>query len=258
MLYYPGFIFFNPFEEHLHPACEHLIIHHLKKIKMKKTKIFITAFICLSAAVGGILLAADHLDAPAVNNQSTDITDVYVFRGQNPDNMVFVVNTQGLLSPGATADAKFDENTLIEINIDNTGDNVEDLVIQCIAKNGKMKVYGPAAPKVTGTTSYLNINKLSVQTDITKYGQEASIGTGDNGVKVFAGPRDDPFFFDLVRFRQIIAGTASSFNNPGTDTFAGTNVLGIVVEVPKLLLGGNGTINVWAESKKKVSSVSSN
>jgi len=225
---------------------------------MKKTKIFITVIVCLVVAAAGILYAADHIDAPAVTNKPTDITDVYVFRGQNPDNMVFVANTQGLLSPGATADAVFDENTMIEFNIDNTGDNVEDLVIQCIAKNGKMKVYGPAMPRVTGTISYLNINKLSVQTDITKYGQDALTATGDNGIKVFAGPRDDPFFFDLVRFREVIAGTASSFNNPGNDTFAGTNVMAIVVEVPKSLLGSNGTINVWAESKSATGSTSVN
>jgi len=225
---------------------------------MKKTKIFITVFVCLVVAAAGIIYAADHIDAPAVTNKPTDITDVYVFRGQNPDNMVFVANTQGLLSPGATADAGFDENTMIEFNIDNTGDNVEDLVIQCIAKNGKMKVYGPSIPKVTGTISYLNINKLSVQTDITKYGQDALTATGDNGVKAFAGPRDDPFFFDLVRFRQVIAGTASSFNNPGNDTFAGTNVMAIVVEFPKSLLGSNGTINVWAESKSATGSTSVN
>jgi len=225
---------------------------------MKKTKIFITVIVCLVVAAAGIIYAADHIDAPAVTNKPTDITDVYVFRGQNPDNMVFVANTQGLLSPAATADAKFDENTMIEFNIDNNGDNVEDLVIQCIAKNGKMRIYGPAVPKVTGTTSYLNINKLSAQVDITRYGQDAQIGIGDNGVKVFAGPRDDPFFFDLVRFRQVIAGTASSFNNPGSDTFAGTNVMGIVVEVPKVLLGSNGTINVWAESKSGTGSASVN
>lgn len=225
---------------------------------MKKRKIFITVFVCLFVIAGGIIIAADHIDAPAITNKPTDITDVYAFRAEDPNNMVFVVNTQGLLTPGATADAKFDENTMIEINIDNTGDNVEDLVIQGIAKNGKMKVYGPAAPKVTGTISYLNINKLSAQVDITSYGQEAQIGIGDNGVKVFAGPRDDPFFFDLVRFRQVIAGEASSFNNPGNDTFAGTNVLALVVEVPKSLLNSNGTINVWAETKSATGSTSIN
>lgn len=215
--------------------------------------------LCLVVGAAGIIYAADHIDAPSVTNKPTDITDVYVFRAEDPNNMVFTVNTQGLLSPAATAEAKFDENTMIEINIDNTGDNVEDLVIQCIAKNGKMKVYGPAAPKVTGTTSYLNISKLSAQVDITKYGQDAEIGIGDNGVKVFAGPRDDPFFFDLVQFRKVISGQASSFNNPGNDTFAGTNVMGLVVEVPKSLLGSNnGTINIWAETKSATGSTSVN
>ena len=225
---------------------------------MKKRKVFITTVLCLVVAAAGIIYAADHIDAPAITNKPTDITDVYVFRAENPDNMVFVANTQGLLTPGATADAKFDENTMIEFNIDNNGDNVEDLVIQCLAKNGKMKVYGPARPKVTGTISYLNINRLSVQTDITLYGQAAIIATGDNGVKAFAGPRDDPFFFDLVRFRQVIAGQASSFNNPGNDTFAGTNVMALVVEVPKSLLNSNGTINVWAETKTATGSTAVN
>lgn len=225
---------------------------------MKKTRIFITTLFCVVIAAAGIIYAADHIDSPTVTNKPTDITDVYVFRAQDPNNMVFIANTQGLLTPGATAEAKFDENTMIEFNIDNNGDNVEDLVIQCIAKNGKMKVYGPAAPRTTGTISYLNINKLSSQVDITKYGQEAQIGTGDSGVKVFAGPRDDPFFFDLVRFRQVIAGQASSFNNPGNDTFAGTNVMGLVVEVPKSLLNSNGTINVWAETKTATGSTSIN
>ena len=225
---------------------------------MKKRKTFITTLLCLVVAAAGIIYAADHIDAPSVTNKPTDITDVYVFRAENPDNMVFVANTQGLLTPGATADAKFDENTMIEFNIDNNGDNVEDLVIQCIAKNGKMKVYGPSVPKVTGTVSYLNINKLSVQTDITKYEQDPVIGIGDNGVKVFAGPRDDPFFFDLVRFRQVIAGQATSFNNPGNDTFAGTNVMGLVVEVPKSLLNSSGTINVWAETKTATGSTTVN
>jgi len=216
---------------------------------MKKKKLLLIAT-AVVAVCGGIILAADHIDSPAVTNQPSDITDLYVFRGENPDNLIFVANTQGLLSPASTANAKFDENTMIEINIDNNGDHVEDLVIQCIAKNGMMRVYGPFKPSVTGTTSYLGINNFTAQVEITPYGQPAIIAE-QKGVKVFAGPRDDPFFFDLVRFRQIIAGTATSFNNPGNDTFAGTNVLGLVVELPKTMLGGNGTIDVWAETKKK-------
>jgi hypothetical protein len=33
--------------------------------------------------------------------------------------------------------------------------------------------------------------------------------------------------------------------------FAGSNVLSVVVEVPKTMLGTASTLNVWAETKKK-------
>jgi hypothetical protein len=77
------------------------------------------------------------------------------------------------------------------------------------------------------------------------------IGSNASGIKVFAGPRDDPFFFDLVRFKDIIGGTQTGFRNPGVDTFAGTNVMSIVVEVPKSMLGSAAAINVWGETKTK-------
>lgn len=215
---------------------------------MKKRKVLLAAFAAV-IVTGSIIYAADHLDAPAVSNQATDITDIYVFQGENTSNLVFVANTQGLLSPSATGAAKFDEKTLIEFNIDNTGDNVEDLVIQAIVMNGNMRVYGPYKPDATGSKSIISPSAFSVQAKVTPYGQTAIIGE-ENGIKVFAGPRDDPFFFDLNQFKKIIGGMASGFNNPGTDAFKGTNVMSIVVEVPKSKLGGSGTLNVWAESKK--------
>jgi len=217
---------------------------------MKMKKMLLVAGVAITIAGGSYLMAADHIDAPLVTGQASDITDVYVFRGENPDNLVFIANTQGLLSPSATAGASFDENTMIEFNIDNNGDAKEDLVIQCIAKNGKMKVYGPFKPDVTGTTSYLGLNNFTAQVDITPYGSPAIIEE-QKGVKVFAGPRDDPFFFDLVAYKNAITN-GTPFNAIGSDTFAGTNVLGLVVEVPKSMLGGSGSINVWAESKVKM------
>jgi hypothetical protein len=220
---------------------------------MKKRKVLLTVLAAAVAVTGGIIYAADHLDAPAVSNQSTDITDVYVFNGQNTNNLVFVANTQGLLSPAATGAAKFDEKTLIEFNIDNNGDNVEDLVLQAIVMNGNMRVYGPYKPAATGTRSTISPNAFSVQARVTPYGQAAIIGE-ENGIKVFAGPRDDPFFFDLTQYQKVIGGTASGFNAVGDDTFKGTNVMSIVIEVPKSRLGAgsNGALNVWAESKKAI------
>ena len=220
---------------------------------MKRKKLLLAAFAVIALTTGGIIYAADHIDTPTVTGQTTDITDLYVFRAQDPNNMVFVANTQGLLAPGATGAAKFDANTVLEFNIDTNGDAIEDLVIQCKydAGSNKMQVYGPIVPSEKGLRSKLE-GSVTADVVVTAYGGTAITGTGSTGIKVFAGPRDDPFFFDLNRFKSILAGTAPGFNNPGTDAFAGTNVMSVVVEVPKSLLGGSSSINVWLETKKKI------
>jgi hypothetical protein len=215
-------------------------------------KILAIASVVVAAGTASYLIAADHIDAPAVTGTGSDITDFYAFQSpSNSNNMVFVVNVQGLLAPAATAAASFDEEVMIEINIDNSSskDAVEDLVIQATFDNGMVKVYGPAAPIEKGSTSTL-ISTSVTEAAITSYGSNPTIGE-NNGIKVFAGPRDDPFFFDLNQFKAIIGGTATSFNNPGTDTFAGTNVLSLVVEVPKSMLG-SGSVNTWATTNRQL------
>jgi len=222
-----------------------------------KKKIFLGGLLGV-VLVGGIIFAADHIDAPAVTGPGStspgnDITDVYAFQSPADNSkMVFVVNTQGLLSPSASATASFPSNVMYEINIDNTGDNVEDLVIQCLVQGGKMRVYGPVAVGTPGLTSTVKTSGPSTEVAVTAYGGSTiNTTTNANGTRIFAGPRDDPFFFDLVRYKEVIAGTQPGFRNPGVDTFAGTNVMSIVVEVPKTLLGAAATINVWAETKSK-------
>src|SRR5688572_22753708 len=210
------------------------------------------ALVGVVACAASYLIAADHIDSPAVTGTGSDITDVYAFESpSNANNMVFVVNVQGLLAPSATGAASFDEEVMIEINIDNsaTKDNMEDLVIQAAFEDGKVKVYGPAAPVQKGLTSTL-LSTMGVEANISAYGASPEVGES-NGMKVFAGPRDDPFFFDLNQYKAIIGGTATSFNDPGTDAFAGTNVLSLVVEVPKSSLG-SGAINIWATSNRKM------
>jgi hypothetical protein len=214
---------------------------------MKKMKIKLLAGVIALTSI--VLISADHIDAPAVASGTSDITDFYAFEGENSNAIAFVVNYQGLLSPGATADARFDENVLTEINIDTDNDNIEDLVIQAIPRDGKMYFFGPAAPSQTGLDSKI-LDEIPQSVTISTYGAAATVGEA-NGMKFFAGPRDDPFFMDFAKYGEIIAGTATGFDNPGDDTFAGTNVLSIVVEVPKNKIGTSGTINTWVESKSK-------
>jgi len=223
---------------------------------MKRNKLLFTAFAVTALITGGIIYAADHIDAPGVTGQTTDITDLYVFRSPvNTNNLVFVADIQGLMSPAVTSTAKFDENNIIEFNIDNTGDMVEDLVIQAKydAATNKMYVFGPVAPSATGLTSKLQGNPTA-EVAVTPYSSAPIVATGSTGIQAFAGPRDDPFYFDLTQFNKIITGMATSFNNPGTDAVAGTNVMSVVLEVPKSLVGNiaaTNTINVWLKTKKK-------
>ena len=215
---------------------------------MKKTRILLGT--ALLAMAGFFMVSADHIDAPSVTGGTSDITDFYAFQGQDTNNLVLVANVQGLLSPSASSSAAFDENVLIEFNIDTSGDNVEDLVIQAIARDGKMYFFGPIAPSQTGLNSTIATTATQSVVDITAYGSSAII-ENNAGMSFFAGPRDDPFFFDFAQFTDILGGNASGFNNPGADTFAGTNVMSIVVEVPKAMVGNSGTINAWVESKRK-------
>ena len=124
---------------------------------MKKSKILLGTVIL--GIIGLITVAADHIEAPAAQGTSADITDFYAFQGENTDNIVFVANVQGLLSPSATATTSFDENVLVEFNIDTDGDNIEDLVIQAIPRDGKMYFFGPIGPSSVGKNS--NISSMS-------------------------------------------------------------------------------------------------
>ena len=67
---------------------------------------------------------------------------------------------------------------------------------------------------------------LSKTVDI---GMTAGAATDD--IRVFAGLRSDPFFFDLDAFKKTVADKAPKFTMPGKNFFDKANVLSIVVEL---------------------------
>jgi hypothetical protein len=217
----------------------------------------------IAASVGGIgtLLASDHQDTPEVElNPRMDINDVYVFPGSSADRVTLVMTTS---SPIAGQAASFDPNLLYQIKIDNTGDAVEDLVLQITFNTGSgsaqsVKVVGPVAPANFGTQTTLVNTAAAI---------EGAVGTNlgsDTGMQVFAGLRADPFFIDLEQFFNILPDrrpstgslsgpstpTASSFRNPGVDILRPFNCLAIVIELPKSKLtsstAADAKIGVWA------------
>ncbi len=236
---------------------------------MNKTKIF--------AAISGIslmllsvfLISADHIDAPNVEGTSTDIADFYAFEGDNPNNTVFIATLQGILTPGTiTENATFDEDVLIEFNIDNTGDFVEDLVIQAIKRGDTIHFFGPATPNEVGTESVVLTSSEHHFVRIST--TEETFTKNENGMSFFAGPRREAFYFDFNRFNDIASGAAApdGFYPQGEseDFFEELNTLAIVIEVPNSMLGNapahilgsEGDINnlppaynVWVSAKRK-------
>lgn len=227
------------------------------------------------AAVGAFGIArvatgSDHQDTPEVElSPRLDINDVFMFPGATEDRVVIAVTTSSPLTPAQTAAARFDPNALYQIKIDNTGDAVEDLVIQFIfddSPNGTqtVNVIGPIKPAATGAN-----NRMASATP-TLTGQFNTTFGSASGMQVFAGPRDDPFYIDLEQFFKIlpdrrpargpasaITKSANAFRGGPTPPFEagaavdflrGFNALAIVVELPESQVRGatGNNIGVWA------------
>jgi hypothetical protein len=207
--------------------------------------------------------ASDHQDTPDVElSPRMDINDVYAFPGLSPDRVVLAMTTSSPITPAQSPTATFDPNLLYQLKIDNTGDGVEDKVIQ-ITFSGtgnaqRMLVRGPAAPEQLGTMNTLLTTGPTIAGTIN-----AAIGTAA-GVQAFAGIRDDPFFLDLEQFFRIVPDrkpvsgplsqlpdqpSATAFRPAGqaVDYLRGLNTLAIVLEMPSAMLtdGGNKKIGVW-------------
>lgn len=207
-------------------------------------------WLAFPALIGGIL-AADHLDAPAAAGTTTDIADFYAFEpSTGSDRTVFLVDLQTDVLPDL-AYGTFDEEVLTEINIDLDGDLVEDRVIQAIPRDGIMYFF-MGTPSRTGTqTEVLQDSPLG---QVAISGASATVETTPDGVNLFAGPRQDPFYFDFFQFNAVIGGMApGGFNAPGVavDTFDGANTMTIAVELPNAMLGSPTATNALGLSVYK-------
>lgn len=176
--------------------------------------------------------SSDHQDTYNLAtraNTSADITDVYVFPApDNANNVVFAMDVTPLILPGQGTSKFFDPTLLWQFKISHQSSGAEDQVIQITASgtgsSQKLTLYGPAAPNEVGTSNTV----LSKTTGSIAYN---SSGTFNNGaVQFFAGPRSDPFFFDLFAFFTFLGdrnyGTHTSQSDPGYETSSNPEGLG--------------------------------
>jgi len=188
-------------------------------------------------------MAADHRDSPVVDDDpAADINDVYMFRDPNDKSrMVLVLSTYPLEDPRFATSYQYDPDVAFEIGVDLTGKGTFSKYVVATfsplsdgpGSQQTFTVRLPGGKTVTGNVTKPTIQAPEPMPQITK----------KDGIVVFAGPRDDPFFFDLIGFNRVVAKIkATSVNGgPGTadpslfthvDAFAGFNVQALVIEAP--------------------------
>lgn len=221
------------------------------------------------AVVAGRSFASDHQDTPFVEfNPQFDVNDVYAFPAATAGRVVLVLGTHSPITPAAIDKAAFGDESqvLYQLKIDNTGDAREDLVFQFTFTgppgSQQVQVRGPARPNQVGTSNTLLAGAPVVS------GPVGSVLGSSSGLQVFTGPRDDPFFIDLVAFfrilpdRKPVHGPLSeirqgplTFRPPGqaVDFVRRFDDLAIVVELPIAQLTTNGDhprFGVWGTASR--------
>lgn len=199
--------------------------------------------------LGGLTAqAADHLDSPgAAIDPTADITDLYAWTNANGTKVNLIMNVGPLGSAAGFSDA-----VTYVFHIESSQgygqpgvvarvacEFYDGVNIECWAPNGY----------VTGDAS-----------------DPAGISNTAQSMKVFAGPRNDPFFMELAGFNAavgtvvgagiipdgtcptvdastsaVLVGQITAEGSP-SDTFFQTNVQSLVVQVDKDLVNEGGPI----------------
>jgi hypothetical protein len=270
-------------------------------LRRRRTLFALAAVPVLAASSLTLADASSHREAPLITEDPVaDNTDVYAFVAPDaPDAVTLVANWIPLEAPyGGPNFHKFGDDVLYTLKVDNNGDAVEDVTYEfrfntTIANEGsflyntgpvttlddpdlnvrqtytvtevrrpaaspgmRRVVLGsdlPVAPANIGPRSTPNYNALA----------DAAVKSLPSGIKVFAGPRDDPFYVDLGSIFDL--GGLRPLNpahliplpaEGGKDGLAGFNTHSVVIQIPKARVLANTahpdpTIGVWSATYRR-------
>ena len=191
-----------------------------------------------------------HISGPrAVAEPIADITDLYAFPSpEHPGRLVLVLNTLPFAPPSAVfSDGLIYRFRLRPLTANAQQDGVpfaaggEEIVIDCVF-SAPAGGHGASGPEQEGTCSVPAGGAVSIRVTDECGGQA-------DGVRVFAGPRWDPFIMDAPATLKTIATGKIAFTDPGAIYLDGKNVLSLVVEVDRTVLpGGAELVGVVAET----------
>ena len=229
--------------------------------------------------------ASSHREAPLISQDPVaDATDLYAFVSPDaPDTVTLVANYYPMQDPAGFPNYyRFGDDVAYRINVDFNGDAIEDIFYQW---DFDTEIVNPASFLYnSGTIDSLDSPNLNVRQTYTlsegRGGVLTEVASGlmtppvnigpkstpdyealaaaaihevGDGIKVFAGQRDDPFWVDLggigdlLTIRQI-PGNAGG----GVDDLAGLNVQTLAVQVPVTQLTRDGAVPASAEAADAV------
>ncbi len=205
--------------------------------------------------------AADHVDSPAATGDpSADIADLYAWTSDDA-SMINLVMT---VTPFATEESLFSDAVTYAFHVNSSA------------------AYGEAQTETLITCQFYDVDAIECWAgDAYVTGDPSSeTGIGDGELRVFAGLRNDPFFFELAGFNAtvdivksvagdlvftdgcpavdeatsaVLVGQLQSGPEgvPATDTLAGANVLALVVQIDADLVNAGGPLlGVWASTHR--------
>jgi CubicO group peptidase (beta-lactamase class C family) len=215
----------------------------LMETKMESSRKVILQVVSLAVLLfTGAGLATDHLDSQATSiDPLADLLDLYAFNTpmcgpgtptvceDEPEELILALT----LNPFASGGDQFPDDVLYHFFLEN--DSGITSQIDCSFSHDQViTCEGPGG--------------MVVQSRVGEIGAQGDL-------RVFAGLRDDPFFFDLAAFADFDTVGINAFQSPGTDFFAGSNVLAIVIgiRISAIPAGSGYDTNIqkiWAASER--------
>ncbi|MDB4945065.1 MAG: putative secreted protein [Labilithrix sp.] len=208
-----------------------------------KTRALLAALPVLAALVASPRAseASDHVDGLATGiDIAADITDLFTFTSpERPDKLVLIMNVHQLALGRSRFSNAVDYTVRIR-PIDDAAtlapstDARREQRITCSFTGGMLLV----DPRQHATCKLqLAGGSESIAFDTRTPDFEAGGMAEQNGTRVFAGVRSDPWFLDLKKILSANGGKKISPEG-GKNGLSGWNVLSIVVEVDKSKLAG--------------------
>ncbi|MEG3889864.1 DUF4331 domain-containing protein [Microcoleus sp. Z1_A1] len=220
----------------------------------------------------GIIVASDHDDGEVdIKGRAVNLTDLYVYRekdqnsGAADGDLVFTMNSNPRSVAryqyyfSTTALYQFHITQVSDVNSTPTGRS--DIILRFAFSppnnRGMQAVAVTVVRNGSETVAKTTVNGgLIATTPLNSNAVVNTVPVGGSNLTIFAGLREDPFFFDVEQFFRVRAaalgtGPRTAFKEPSQaiDFTKGYNVNTIAVRVPKAFLQagtGANTFDVWS------------